>query len=286
MCTLAYLFHLTDVKRSLLDNLLPYDIGRVLVATGCQLTTREKSLYMNPVRDVFNKWEEIELLTRAGINIILLGRHAYLLTERLRNTDNFIHKYGNDFTIDLIAIAYRSPESVTGTAVISTQTPSVRFTVNEKILTQLGSQADLAYSWLEHDVAMLPCTNTSLASFETPATTNIRLKQFKVNLRCSWFNTIDFVYPEEAYGIFDWSYDEDVIETSSTLLRHDGEGITLYDTRSYGSWLRELAHGRTGGRGTPALTQHRPSVNMQEVLVRIEIPHLNKVGIIRVPSPC
>jgi hypothetical protein len=285
MSLLTYLFHLTDTRRSLLKNLLPYDIGRVLVATGCQLTTREKSLFMNPVRDVFNECEEIELLTKAGVNILLLGRHAHLLTERLKNTAKFIHKYGNDFIIDLIAIAYCCPDSLTNTTV-STQFPSVRFTVTEEILARLGSQADLAYFWLEHDLTMLPCTNTSLASLQTPATTNIRLKQFKLNLRCFWFNTIDFVYPEEAYGIFDWSYDEDVIETSSTLLRHDGEKIAFYDTRSYGSWLRELYHCRAGGRGTPALTQHRPSVNMQEILVRLELPHLNKVGIIRIPSPC
>jgi hypothetical protein len=104
--------------------------------------------------------------------------------------------------IDLIAIAYCHPDSSTNIA-LCTQMPSVRFTVNHKVLMQLGNKANLAYHWLEHDRTMLPCTNSSLTSVETPAITNIRLKQFKLNLQCLWFNTIDFVFPEEAYSIFD-----------------------------------------------------------------------------------
>jgi hypothetical protein len=282
MCTLAHLFSLPPVQDMLLEDLLPFDIARLLAATGCEITQVQRKKYMNPVRDVFDKHEEIALLTKAGVNIILLGHNAHLLHKRLNDTQSFVQKYGNRFEIDLIAIAYCHPDSSANAA----HFPSIRFTVTDQVLENLGSRSDIAYSWLEHSLSMLPCTNSSLAPLATPPTSNIRLKQFKLNLRCCWFHTIDLVYPEETLGIFDWQYDEDVIETSATIVRHDNNNYTLYDTRCYGRWLPHVATAAgIRERGTPDLTRHRPNVNMQEVLVRLEIPG-ERAGIIRVPTPC
>jgi hypothetical protein len=281
MCTLTHLFSLPPIQDILLEYLLPFDIARLLAAIGCEITSHQRKKYMNPVRDVFDKHEEIALLNRAGVNIILLGHKAHLLHERLNNAKLFVQKYGDRFEIDLIAIAYCHPDSSANTA----HFPSIRFTVADHVLEKLGSRSDIAYSWLERSLSMIPCTNSSLAPIATPPTSDIRLKQFRLNLRCCWFNTIDLTHPEETHGIFDWRYDEDVIETSATIVRHDGNDYSLYDARCYGRWLPNVT--TTVGvteRGTPALTRHRPNVNMQEVLVRLEIPG-KKAGIIRVPTP-
>jgi hypothetical protein len=111
MCTLAHLFSLPPVQDMLLEDLLPFDIARLLAATGCEITQVQRKKYMNPVRDVFDKHEEIALLTKAGVNIILLGHNAHLLHKRLNDTQSFVQKYGNRFEIDLIAIAYCHPDS-------------------------------------------------------------------------------------------------------------------------------------------------------------------------------
>jgi hypothetical protein len=280
-----YLLCIPQVEELLLENLLPFDIARLLVATGWEITPRLRREYMNPVRDVFDKHEEIELLTKAGVNIILLGHRAHLLHQRLNDTKKFIKKYGNGFVIDLIAIAYCHPEPPVN-APGATQFPSARFAVTDRVLENLGSRPDIAYSWLEDSLSMLPCTNTSLAPFATPPTSNIRLEQFKLNLRCCWFNTIDFVLPEEASGIFDWSYDEDVIETSATIIRHDGSRYSFYSTRCSGGWLHQVTNLPKVERGTPALTHHRPNVNMHEVLIRLEIPREKRAGVVRIPTPC
>jgi hypothetical protein len=282
MCTLAHLFSLPPVQDILLEYFLPFDIARLLAATGCEITPSQRKKYMDPVRDVFDKHEEIALLTKAGVSIILLGYNAHLLHKRLNDAESFVRRYGNRFEIDLIAIAYCHPDSSANAA----HFPSIRFTVTDQVLEKLGSRSDIAYSWLEHILSMLPCTNSSLAPLATPPTSSIRLKQFRLNLRCCWFHTIDLVYPEEALGIFDWQYDEDVIETSATIVSHDGSHYSLYDTRCYGRWLPHVATAvGVEERGTPALTRHRPNVNMQEVLVRLEIPG-KRAGIIRVPTPC
>jgi hypothetical protein len=281
MCTLTYLFNLPPLQEILLEELLPFDIARLLAATGCEITPGLRKKYMNPVRDVFEKHEEIALLTKAGVNIILLGHKAHLLHKRLNHTEAFVQKYGNRFEIDLIAIAYCHHDLPANTA----HFPSIRFTVSDRVLMNLENRPYIAYSWLEPSLSMLPCTNSSLAPLATPPTSNIRLKQFRLNLRCCWFNTIDLVYPEETLGIFNWRYDEDVIETSATIVRHDGNCYSLYDTRCYGRWLPQVATvAGVEERGTPALTHHRPNVNMQEVLVRLEIPG-RRAGIIRIPTP-
>ncbi|KAF2022768.1 hypothetical protein EK21DRAFT_95455 [Setomelanomma holmii] len=278
MCSLARLFNLTPVQDSIVEWLLPFDIARLIAATGCHFATCQREKYMNPVRDVFTKPEEIELLTDAGVNIILLGCKAHLLHERLNNTERFIENYGNDFVIDLIAIAYCPPEPSTNAL-----TPSARFTVTDQVLEKLGSRTDIAYSWLEHSISTLPCTNTSLTPATTPAASNVRLQIFRLNLRCCWFNTIDFVYPEEALGIFDWSYDDgDDIETSAVIISHDSKKYSFLTRRYLGNWLSPVTSPlAVFERGTPALTHHRPNVNMDEVLVRLEIPSENKVGIVR-----
>jgi hypothetical protein len=258
MCTLADLFSLTPVQDTLLEDLLPFDIARLLAATGCEITKVQREKHMNPVRDVFEKLGEIALLTKAGVNIILLGRNVHLLHKRLNDTESFLQRYGNRFNIDLIAIAYCHPDSSDN----AVHFPSIRFTVTDQVLENLGGRSDIAYSWLEHDLSMLPCTNSSLAPLATPPTSNIHLKQFKLNLRCCWFNTIDLVYPEETLGIFDWQYDEDVIETSVTIVRHDNNNnnYSLYDTRCDGRWLPQV--GTAAGikeRGTPAKCKHAGS---------------------------
>jgi hypothetical protein len=282
MCTLRHLFSLPPVQDILLEELLPFDIARLIAATRCNISPSLRRKYMNPVRDVFDKHEEIALLTKAGAKIVLLGRKAHLLHERLENAELFVRKYGNHFQIDLIAIAYCPADSTVNAG----HFPSLRFTVSDQVLEKLGSRSDIAYSWLEHSLSMLPCTNSSLAPLATPPTSNIRLKQFRLNLRCCWFNTIDLVYPEETLGIFDWSYDEDVIETCFTVVSHDGNHYSFHSDRCDGRWLPPVpATIGVEERGTPALTRHRPNVNMQEVLVRVEIPG-KRAGIIRVPTPC
>jgi hypothetical protein len=120
----------------------------------------------------------------------------------------------------------------------------------------------------------------------TPPTSNIRLQQFRLNLRCCWFNTIDFVYPDEALGIFDLASDTDMFSTSGLVIKHDGEAYFFVEMRSNGSWLPPVVDPeRLNERGTPALTRHRPRVNMDEVLIRLEIPSDKKAGIIRMPTP-
>jgi hypothetical protein len=266
MCTLSHLFSLVPVQDILLEILLPFDIARLIAATGCDIPPGRRKEYLNPVRDVFDKHEDIARLTKAGVSIILLGHNVHLLHQRLKDAESFVRKYGNRFMIDLIAIA-------------------VRFTLTNRVLEKLGSRSDIAYTWLERSLSMVPCTNSSLASLVTPPTSNIRLHQFRLNIRCCWFNTIDLVHPEETSGIFDWSYDEDVIETSATIVRHDGKQYSFYDTKCAGRWLPPVATAvGWEERGTPALTRHRPNVNMQEVLVRVEILG-KKAGIVRVPTP-
>jgi hypothetical protein len=287
MLALAHLFDTNwEVRGILLRHLRPFDLARFIAAYELSITPQEEDWYMNPIHDVFYEFEEVETLLKAGVKFMLLGHQSALLTERLKstqNTINFIEKYGNDFVIDVIAIAYHRPEPIQALSYL--HSPSFRFTVSEGLLKKLGSSAHIAHAWLEHDLSLLPCTNSSLAPCRTPETTNIRLQLFKLNLRCLWFNTIDFVYPEEAYNIFDWSFDEDVIETSVLIASWHAEEIQLYNTKRMGRWLAPpRASDVAGARGTPALTLHRPSTNMQEIMVRLEMPKSRAAGIIRVPT--
>jgi hypothetical protein len=276
-------FCITDCRRSLLQFLLPYDIARFLAATDFSITETERKTYMDPCYDIFYNYDEIQLLMRSGVAIMLLGNQMHLLQKRLKNTKAFIDEYGNDFVIDLMAIAYCDP-GIPLDAYDYALAPSYRFTMTDQIIEKLGDRKDIAYAWLERSLDTLPFTNTTLATLATPPTTNIRLKQFRVNLRCFWFKTIDLTYPEEGHNIFDWSFDEDVIETSVMILRHDGDKYVSYSTRSCGRWLAQPTDSHWGGaRGTPALTQHRPSVNMQEIMIRLELPVSKIAGIIRVP---
>lgn len=284
---LAHLFHTNlDVRAILLQHLRPFDLARFLAAYECSVTDNERDLFMNPIHDVFYHFEEVETLMKAGVKFMLLGHQLPLLRKRLETTEgtrDFIEKYGNDFVIDVIAIAYHRPEPIQALSYL--QSPSFRFTVSDGLLKKLGSSAHIACVWLEDDLNLLPCTNSSLAPCRTPKTTNIRLQLFKLNLRCLWFSTIDLIYPEDAHNIFDWSFDEDVIETSVLIASWDAEHIELYHTRSMGSWLAPpCASDVAGARGTPALTLHRPSANMHEILFRLEIPKSRAAGIIRVPT--
>ena len=230
---LTVLFNITDVRRSILRNLRPYDIARFLAATGCQITEKEREKFMNLVDDIFLDSDEIKILLDAGVKIILLGHQLHLLHDRLRDAKDFTRRYGNSFTIDLIAVAYCNPHIPT-TDVTYALSSALRFTITDRLLEKLGSNASIAYSWLERDLQLLPCTNTSLAPYETPESTNIRLRLFKLNLRCLWFSTIDFVYPEEAQNIFDWSYDPDAIETAVMIISYCDNKFKYFSTRSCG----------------------------------------------------
>lgn len=133
--------------------------------------------------------------------------------------------------------------------------------MTDQIIQKLGKRADIAHSWFEQSLSTLPCTNTSLAPMATPLTSNIRLEQFRLNLRCCWFNTIDFVYPDEALGIFDLSLDRDTLSTSVIVIKHDGKDYSFFNTTFDGSWLPPMAESEElHERGTPALTRHTPRV--------------------------
>lgn len=174
MPTLSYLFSIYPVQEVLLENLLPFDIAKLLAVIGCQITPVQREHYMDPVRDVFAEYDDIKLLTKAGARIILLGHGVHLLHQRLNDTETFIKRYGHDFVIDMIAIAYCQPEPSLN-APIGMQIPSLRFTVTDQLLEKLGSRSDLAYFWLESSLDVLPCTETTLAPLMTPPTSHIRL---------------------------------------------------------------------------------------------------------------
>jgi hypothetical protein len=282
MCTLARLFDVTrDIRRSILRQLRPFDIARFLAASGCHLTEDEWNKFMNPIHDVFYDCHEVDILIRAGVKIVLLGHRLKLLYERLRDPTKFLKEYGDNFIIDLVAIAYCRPDQTNPLL----QLPSTRFVVTDQLLERLGQDASIAYAWLEHDLRLLPCTNTCLAPYRTPETTNMRVQLFKLNLRCFWFNTIDLVHSEETENIFDWSFDKDIIETSVMIISWNDKGLGLYNTRSSGRWLAQPPAAEFEVRGTPALTRHRPVVNMQEIMVRLEVPKTKSVGIVRIPAP-
>lgn len=180
--------------------------------------------------DIFiNYNDEIALLIKSGVNLMLIGSQMHLLKERLNDTKAFIAKYSNDFAIRLIAVAYCELEAHNHALA-----PSYRFIATDLVLEKLGTHSHVAYDWLERSLNMLPCTTTSLATVKTPPTTNIALKQFRLNVQCLWFQTIDILYPEEGHNIFDWTYDQDVIETSVMIIRQDGDKMIYYSTRSCG----------------------------------------------------
>lgn len=269
----------------MLQYLMPWDIARFLAASGCRITKREEKDYMHPTRDVFINYDEITLLAQSGLHFLLVGDQLPLLRQRLRDATRFIERYGDEYVINLVVIAYCDPE-VPLNAPGYAYAPSLRFTVTDRLLERLGERSDLAHFWLEHSLDTLPCTQTSLAIIETPETSNVRLKQFKLNLRSLWFNTIDLLHPSDNFDIFNWSDDEDSIETSIMLVRHNKKGLVFHDTKATGSWLPQPKDQCwVGARGTPALTQHRPSTNTQQVMIRLEVPSSKKVGILRLPTP-
>ncbi|OAL42636.1 hypothetical protein IQ07DRAFT_650835 [Pyrenochaeta sp. DS3sAY3a] len=284
MLDLNYLLSLTDARVSLLEYLLPYDIARLLVATGYQLTPRERAQYMNPIRDIFVDIDLISALLQAGVKIMLLGCQLQLLFKRLNRTEDFIHQHGNDFIIDLIAIGYRCPETSMKTPQQG-YLPSDRFVVSDKILKKLGTNSWIAHRWMQKDSLTLPCMETALSLMETPKTTNIRLKHFKLNQSCAQSNTINLIYPDETLNIFDWTFDPDVIETSVLIVRHDGKNIVLYSTKTCGRWRPDATQQEVmGGQRTPRSTRHSPRANLQEIMVTLKLPGTQTMGLVPLPT--
>jgi hypothetical protein len=156
---LDLLFCITDFRRSLLQFLLPYDIARFLAATDFPITETERRTYMDPCDDIFYNYDEIKLLIRSGATIMLLGHQMHLLQKRLENAKAFINEYGNDFVIDLMAIAYCDP-GLPADAHDYALAPSYRFTVTDQVIEKLGDRTDIAYAWLERSLDTLPCTST------------------------------------------------------------------------------------------------------------------------------
>jgi hypothetical protein len=82
-----------EIRKSVLQYLSAYDVAKLDEYLGHVLDPRERSIYLDPMRDLFWDVADIQTLLRAGMEFILLGNDTSALVQRLHDTKKYSRKY-------------------------------------------------------------------------------------------------------------------------------------------------------------------------------------------------
>jgi hypothetical protein len=83
-----------EARKAVFSCLSAFDIAKLDLALGHILDERERKLYLSPVRDIIWDTAELDVLVKEGMELIICGRDAPLLYQRLHNTEMYLSSYG------------------------------------------------------------------------------------------------------------------------------------------------------------------------------------------------
>jgi hypothetical protein len=83
------------VRKCVLQHISAYDAAKLDLSLGRILTSAERKLYLNPVRDLLWNVPEMEELSREGMKLLLLGADAPALEQRLHTTKQYLEAHSN-----------------------------------------------------------------------------------------------------------------------------------------------------------------------------------------------
>lgn len=87
------LFIPNAVRTRLLERLSAYDAAKLDMIFGQFLDTRERNLYLNPLRDLVFDLAEARALEAYGMRLLLLGNDVFALHARLQRPQHYIRKH-------------------------------------------------------------------------------------------------------------------------------------------------------------------------------------------------
>lgn len=79
--------YIPEAKSSVFSCLYPFDIAKLLVATGHILTERERCMYINPLSDIMEDPGLMSAASKSGIRMIVSGSHLETLKSRLEDPE-------------------------------------------------------------------------------------------------------------------------------------------------------------------------------------------------------
>ena len=94
------------VRVQLLQYLSAYDVARLDMLLGRFLDSRERELYLNPLRDLVFDVAEVRALETYGMKLLLLGNDVSALQQRLRKPHHYIHGHGRKRKLQIYLIGY------------------------------------------------------------------------------------------------------------------------------------------------------------------------------------
>lgn len=94
------------VRKQLLQSLSAYDAAKVDMVFGRFLESRERELYLNPMRDLLFNLADVQALEACGLGLVLLGNDVMALQQRLQRPQYYIRKYGHSRKLQIYLVGY------------------------------------------------------------------------------------------------------------------------------------------------------------------------------------
>lgn len=92
-------------RSTLLSMLRPFDIAKLLAATGCSLDPWEQQRHMDVVDDIVEDNRDITLLKRLGITMRLFGSDLGLLQQRLLDPCSYLARFADRDIFHIFVVA-------------------------------------------------------------------------------------------------------------------------------------------------------------------------------------
>ena len=138
-----------EIRKSVLQYLSAYDVAKLDECLGRVLDPRERSIYLDPMRDLFWDVADIQILLRAGMEFILLGNDTSALVQRLHDTKKYSRKYSKRklhvFLVGFFPFQGQDPHTLKGLMAFSVnRAPSnIRLFTDKYHLKRMRASHDL-----------------------------------------------------------------------------------------------------------------------------------------------
>jgi hypothetical protein len=116
-----------EARRAVFSWLSAFDIAKLDLALGHILDERERTTYLNPVRDIIRNTAEMDALVKEGMELVACGSDTPLLYQRLQNTQKYLRIYGHKKRLQIYLVGMyplrSGPKNALGDAIL-------RFSIN------------------------------------------------------------------------------------------------------------------------------------------------------------
>jgi hypothetical protein len=108
------LLSIQPIRKAVLQYISAYDAAKLALLHLLCLTSWERERYLKPIRDLVWDTEELEMLSREGMSLVLLGSAVHVLGQRLNQTRQYEATQGKRklrvYLVGAFPILSRSPE--------------------------------------------------------------------------------------------------------------------------------------------------------------------------------